>query len=583
MVINAYIWEVKTFWTAVVDTTYFFDLGANDRIIDSKLQEDGKLVVVGYFTTFDTFPRMHICRLNLDGSVDTDFNPGTGANDWIYSIDIQSDGKIIIAGRFTEYDGKIRNSVARLNSDGTLDEPFDPGIINGRVYHCILDENDKIVISGSFGKVGGLKKVNVARLNSDGSVDSSFDVGSGPKSAIPNGNTWVNEVLPYSNGRYLVVGDFGYFNDSIAGNIVCVDDSGHLSKSINFNGGSDLEIITAIGYEDDKILIGGHFTTFSSHAIKGIARINSDGSIDEGFDIGTGPDNANVYEIVSISDGRIIATGAFDHFNGYYRDLVLLEADGSLNLNYFTGPGGIINSGGANDLEIDACDVLYVSGNFKYIASSPTTRLGRIALFADIDTSYSSISSCVPIFINSTEYNQTGVYPFSDHSTFGCKSVEILSLTIEPISASIEQVGDSLIASSEYATYQWVDCENGFSNIQGAVDSIFHPTEIGKYALVASNGICSDTSDCIEFLSTVIESSSYPVMSLLPNPSGGTFYLDTKMVIENIKVFSISGQVLPHSFDVHILKIEGAYEGIVYVLISDNSGRQYIRKVIIRR
>ena len=61
------------------------------------------------------------------GTLDLSFNPGTGASNNVWTTSIQSDGKIIIGGNFTSYNGTARDRIARLNDDGTLDGSFNPG------------------------------------------------------------------------------------------------------------------------------------------------------------------------------------------------------------------------------------------------------------------------------------------------------------------------------------------------------------------------------------------------------------------------------------------------------------------------
>src|SRR5690606_5239549 len=96
-------------------------------VIASSLQSDGKVVIGGAFSSINGTVRDRIARLNTDGSLDTTFNPGTGANDLVTSISIQSDGKIIIGGWFIFYNGTAIKRIARLNTDGSLDNTFDPG------------------------------------------------------------------------------------------------------------------------------------------------------------------------------------------------------------------------------------------------------------------------------------------------------------------------------------------------------------------------------------------------------------------------------------------------------------------------
>jgi len=117
--------------------------------------------------------RDHIARLNLDGTLDTSFDPN--ANDWVYSIALQPDGKILIGGSFDTVGGVTRNHIARLNPDGNLDATFDPNVFAlGFVTSIALQADGKILIGGLFSSVGGVSKKNLARLNPDGTVDTSF-------------------------------------------------------------------------------------------------------------------------------------------------------------------------------------------------------------------------------------------------------------------------------------------------------------------------------------------------------------------------------------------------------------------------
>ncbi len=89
------------------------------------VQADGKIVIGGGFISVNGAPRKYIARLNTDGSVDTGFNIGRGANRPVTAVAVQTDGKIIIAGQFTIVNGVLRNRIARLNADGSVDGGLD--------------------------------------------------------------------------------------------------------------------------------------------------------------------------------------------------------------------------------------------------------------------------------------------------------------------------------------------------------------------------------------------------------------------------------------------------------------------------
>src|SRR5436190_7759521 len=89
---------------------------------------DGKVLIAGDFTLVNGTNRNRIARLNQDGSLDTGFDPGAGANAIVYAVAAQPDGKALIGCDFTTYNRTNRNRIARLNLDGSLDTSFEPGL-----------------------------------------------------------------------------------------------------------------------------------------------------------------------------------------------------------------------------------------------------------------------------------------------------------------------------------------------------------------------------------------------------------------------------------------------------------------------
>ena len=139
-----------------------FDPGANSEVTELTVQPDGRILVGGGFTTLGgggsgTTPRNTIGRLNPDGSIDTTFNPG--ADGVVLVLVIQADGKILVGGYFTTLGGggsgtTARNNIGRLNPDGTLDADFDPGA-NSFVDELIVQPDGRILVAGYFTTLGG--------------------------------------------------------------------------------------------------------------------------------------------------------------------------------------------------------------------------------------------------------------------------------------------------------------------------------------------------------------------------------------------------------------------------------------------
>ena len=90
--------------------------GANGTIFSTAIQSDGKIVIFGGFTMYNGTARKGSARLNTDGSLDAGFNPGTGANNTIKTTAIQSDGTNIIGGIGRTYNGTGRNRMGGLNT-----------------------------------------------------------------------------------------------------------------------------------------------------------------------------------------------------------------------------------------------------------------------------------------------------------------------------------------------------------------------------------------------------------------------------------------------------------------------------------
>ena len=93
--------------------------------------------------------------LNSDGSVDETFDPGLGVDGEVYDVLSQPDNKVVVVGDFISVDGQNRRSVARLNEDGSLDETFNPdGVTDGVVYTVTMMPDARILIAGDFLMVG---------------------------------------------------------------------------------------------------------------------------------------------------------------------------------------------------------------------------------------------------------------------------------------------------------------------------------------------------------------------------------------------------------------------------------------------
>ncbi len=132
------------------------------------VQSDGKILIGGVFTTYAGTTRQRVARLNIDGSLDTSFDSSSGASSIVSLIAVQSDGKILIGGGFNTYAGTTRRYVARLKSDGSLDTTFDSSSgANIYLYSIAVQSDGKILIGGGFTTYAGTTRQYIARLTED--------------------------------------------------------------------------------------------------------------------------------------------------------------------------------------------------------------------------------------------------------------------------------------------------------------------------------------------------------------------------------------------------------------------------------
>jgi uncharacterized delta-60 repeat protein len=159
----------------------------NGSVEALRLVRDGKVLIGGAFTTVDGLARNGIARLLQDGLVDTEFRPGIGANGYVYAIALQEDGKIVVAGDFRQFDGRLRPRIARLNETGTLDTSFNPGTgSDNTIFALAVQPDGRIVIGGSFHTFNGFPRLYLARLEPNGSLDLSFNPTAQADAAVHN-------------------------------------------------------------------------------------------------------------------------------------------------------------------------------------------------------------------------------------------------------------------------------------------------------------------------------------------------------------------------------------------------------------
>ena len=155
------------------DATFQVSVGDvfQNLVSDIVVQPNNQIVLCGNFLGINGQPTgsATVARLNANGSLDTTFNVGSGANEWVFRIARLTDGKFLIAGFFTSFNGVPRAGLARLNENGSLDLNFAPESgANDAVYHALPLADGGILVGGAFSQFDGYDRFCLAQLNSAG-------------------------------------------------------------------------------------------------------------------------------------------------------------------------------------------------------------------------------------------------------------------------------------------------------------------------------------------------------------------------------------------------------------------------------
>jgi uncharacterized delta-60 repeat protein len=314
-----------------LDTTFVPVPGTNDAVNVVIPQPDGKVIAAGRFTFANNIARNRIARFNFDGSLDTTFDPGTGADGEITAAVLQPDGRIVVAGRFTSFNGFTHNRVCRLHADGSVDQFFGLGNgIDNAALSLALQNDGRIIVGGQFSQVDLTLRFNLARLNTDGSVDMSFDPGTGP-----NGD--VNAIVIQPDGRIVIGGTFIGYNGFPRGGVARVLGNGMLDPSFDSGVGTGGNVFALALQHNGQIVLGGRFVQYSGTNRTFIARVFGDGSLDQNFNP---VPNDGVQSLAVEPDDRILVGGFFINIDGSGRNRIArLNTNGSVDLTFDPGAG----------------------------------------------------------------------------------------------------------------------------------------------------------------------------------------------------------------------------------------------------
>jgi len=369
-----------------LDETFLIGSGNNGRIKDMMIKND-LIYLVGDFTELNGLNRQRIARLSQDGGVDSTFMTSQGINGAVYTITALENGKVLITGNFHTYEGYNRKGIVLLNDDGTVDSSFDPGLgVEGIIYAVAEQADGKFVIGGSFSSYNGISYGNIARINSDGSLDTSYNIGG------TGSNDVIYSIVAQKDGKMLVGGNFGRFNESPAERIIRLNQDGTIDSSFSSNVRPDGVVSKILSSNDGKIYISGAFEKIQGTDKRFIARLNNNGTLDETFITGLGP-NGRVYDMKQNSAGQVIIVGEFSQYNGAtQQNIARIQDDGSIDPTF-------VMTGGFDKpiltLELQSDGKILIGGEFTQFNEMPYSSIARLNQDGSLETEFTFIHSSV--------------------------------------------------------------------------------------------------------------------------------------------------------------------------------------------
>jgi uncharacterized delta-60 repeat protein len=356
-----------------VPVYFHIGTGFNDAVYDINVLSNNEMIIVGDFTSYSGSTKNRILKLNSEGIINNSFNIGTGVNFPGYKKTlIRSDNRLILGGNFTTYNSTTVNRIVCINTDGSIYSGFSMGSgFNNSVHNLTVQSDDKVICCGVFTTYSGITCKNIIRLNSGGTIDDTFDVGTGF-----NLLTQQNPIVIQSDNKILIGGGFTTYSGITSNHIIRLNPNGTIDNTFTIGTGFNGSVYAIAIQPDNKLVISGNFTSYSGTTINRIIRLNSGGTIDNTFNVGSGF-NSPPTSIVLQPDGKILMIGTFTTYKGITKNRIIrLNSDGSIDNSFLTGVG--FSTGVPNDIKLQYNKKIIVGGLFTSYNNISYNRIVRI-------------------------------------------------------------------------------------------------------------------------------------------------------------------------------------------------------------
>ena len=324
-----------------IDPTFNVGAGINTGAVTAiAVRPDGRILVGGSFTAFDGSAAGRVVQLADNGSRDLAFAAGAGADSDIYDISLDAEGRLVVAGVFSTFDGQASPGVARLLSSGGLDPSFAVGTgVNQAVFSCIHQDDGKIILGGLFTTYQGSAASRIVRLLSNGSIDTGFTTGTGF-------NSWVYSLSLQGDGKILAGGNFTTYNGVAASRFVRINTGGTRDAGFDTGTGFNNWVYGSVWQPDGTVTLVGGFTAYNGTACNRVVRLDLGCEQELGLSIRTDAFGAQTsWEITGEGFDYTVCSGS-----GYASDSDILVSccipNGCFRFRLFDSAGDGMATGG---------------------------------------------------------------------------------------------------------------------------------------------------------------------------------------------------------------------------------------------
>lgn len=602
-----FLWVLT--WTATSFHT------ASEIICDA----DGNIYLAGYYAgtcDFDPGPdvfhlsgfgnrdELYVVKLDPEGDFIWAFTSTGDGNKYVNCLALDKDGDILLGGIFT--------GIADLDPGPGVVSFTAEGFFNDLFFAKYNPDGQLVWAKSSIGTFQG--SVNGVSADSDGNVyfggtfDDRRDFNPGPDSLILQATgPWDAYILKLSPvGDFIWVKHLGNDSDNWVHDLIVNEQNellvcGHFGGILDFDPGPDMFELTATNSDpfvwklnaNGELLWVDPFPGISFDEARSIAldhegNIYITGFFAETADFDPGP-----------GQHLLTCTGNNDHDDVF---VVKLDPDGRLAFAHQAG--GLDNDAG-RDIQTDHQGHIYFTGTFESTAGFFPDNLDADSLVSagagdvflarwtqclETGSEFNAVSCSAEYVSPSGQFTWTadGTYMDTVLNAAGCDSIITIHLHFVVIQTQVGQVPEIpnlLHAVEDNATYQWVDCQNGFTPLPGETGQDFTASVDGIYAVILTQEGCQDTSDCFALTTSLEKVFSGIQVALFPNPTQGNFTIGFQNEVQEawISVFNAMGTLCYdcHSPATSQISTEPALApGIYFVRIRVQMQEKFMKLVV---